>query len=146
MKRTGRLKAQAATEFLAMTALGVSLLAVALLVYSFHAEEAKRVRSALEAHGICMKAASSIGAALALGPFSQSPLALPAKLNGENYSVWVAGKSHLVKVNYDDAGDPAGVGCNFPAANITNSTGGTLFQLARDSIIKNTGGVLKIEP
>ena len=137
---------QVALEFLAFMAIGVAMLAVSLVIYSYYSAAATGSQRALEAEGTCLQVASFFSAVSALGDGASANFSLDKPYAGARYTVRVSGEGNrsLVRVDYDLSGDSMGVGCHLPSANITNGSGNTTFTLARAFMLKNAGGRINV--
>ena len=149
MSITGRrhLQGQVALEFLAFMAIGVAMLAVSLVIYSFYSAAATGSQRALEAEGTCLQVASFFSSIAALGDGTSANFSLARPYAGERYNVRVAKtpqNGSMVRVDYDLSGDSMGVGCRLPAADIANGSGSTTFTLARAFMLRNTGGKINV--
>ena len=136
------LKAQSALEFLLMFSLSLLIFAMAVFMYTLNMNEADAVNDRIEATRLCLQVSSAISSFSALGGNSTYTFDLPKHLNYKNYTVWVIPGQKYVRVDYLQTG----VGCSIQVSNITNSTGGSFFQLEKNATLKNNRGVLVIEP
>jgi len=135
-------KAQASIETLGVLSLMLMLFMIVLSIYFSNVSEASIMADKMTATSICIRISSTLGSFAALGGNSTYSLNLPPYLNSKNYSAYIAQSAGVVKINYGNAG----VGCLLQTTNITNSTGGTTFQLEKNVIVKNDGGVLTVVP
>jgi hypothetical protein len=147
----GRL-GQASTEFLAFMAIGIVILTITLVIYSTYSSAAKSTQLALEADAECVQIASFFSSFAMMGEGSTAAFSLPRSYDGAKYDVWVIGNQSLIKVDYELSGERMGVGCHYPAMNVTNATdGGTgegkVFALNRNFVLHNNGkGVIWVGP
>jgi hypothetical protein len=145
------MKAQVSTEFLAFMAIGIAMLAISLVLYSIYSNAAGRAQRSLEADGLCMQVSSLFSSVSSLGDGASADFSMPATQGG-NYTVWMLGDRSLVKVEYFIAGQKMGVGCHFPAANVTNATASVgcspplpqCFMLMKKFTLQNNGGTLNV--
>jgi hypothetical protein len=137
-------KAQAAVEFLAISAVAIAILAISVLLYNDFSGAAARTKSALEAQAICNGAASTFAAFSALGDGASANFSLPAHAPDTDYTVWIAGDRSIVKVDYSINRDRLGVGCHFPQVRVENATGSAQFQLKQDFFLNKTNGVIMV--
>ncbi|MFA6214620.1 MAG: hypothetical protein WC717_05075 [Candidatus Micrarchaeia archaeon] len=125
-------------------AVDIALLAVALMLYSAYSASAARTGQALEAEGMCQEVSSFFGSFSALGEGASASFHFKKPYAGAEYSVRMLGDRSIVRVDYNVSGNVLGVGCRFPAANVTNGTGAARFQLGRSFNATGSNGVIVV--
>jgi hypothetical protein len=136
-----RIKGQASTEFLIVSALMLMLFSTSLLLYFMNLHEGSVVKERLEATQLCLETASTLGAFASLGGNSTYTLNLSQSEIYKNYTVWINSEQKVVKVNYGEFG----VSCRLPFSNFTNSNGSRIFALEKNASLRNEYGVVYIE-
>ena len=136
------MRAQAGLE--ALVAYGLVLLVFMGAAYtaSLIMDDAAQEKDSLEANSICLGAASEIGALSSSQGNASMQLSLPLEINSKNYTLYVAAANRLLKVDFNGHG----VGCRLQVRNITNSSGASLFVLAKNATLRGNGGVIVVEP
>jgi hypothetical protein len=134
------LKGQASTEFLVLSAMMLMLFFLSMVLYFMNLEEGTAVRERLEATELCLETSSTLGSFAALGGNSTYTLNLSQSEAYKNYTIWVNSGQQVVKVNYGTFG----VACRLGFANLTNSSGATLFMLEKNATLYNEYGVVRV--
>jgi len=134
-------KAQSSIEFMVSTFLVLLLFGIAVWIYGTSMEEANALRSSMEANRICAQVSATLSSLASSGGATAYRFSLPAKVNGENYTVYVVSARNLVKVDFANR---AGVGCGLPSMNITNSTGASFFALGKSAYANSSNGVVRV--
>ncbi len=137
------LLAQASLEFMLTAFLVLILLGISVGIYATSMEEGNALRSSLEANRICIMASSELSSIASVRGSANYTFDFPAKINGENYTIYIVAAKRAVKVDFASR---AGVGCGLPAMNITNSTGAAFFELKKNATAQWKDKVLKIVP
>jgi len=126
------------TAFLVLILLGITV-----GIYGTSMEEGNALKSSLEANRICIMASSALSSIASLQGSANYTFDFPPKINGENYTIYVAPEKRAIKVDFAAR---AGVGCGLPAMNITNSSGATFFELKKNATAQWKDKVLRIVP
>ncbi len=130
----GGMRAQSGVEFMFVFAFMISILGLAVYVYTSEVEEADLLRDNLEAVRVCTLIASSISSFGALGGNSISMLALPDYINYKNYTAYVNANNRVVKIDF--TGTQIGVACPLQTKAIMNSSGASFFVLNKTSSLR----------
>ncbi|VVB58758.1 Uncharacterised protein [Candidatus Anstonella stagnisolia] len=134
------MKAQAAFEFLVLAALILLLFTMSVGIYFMDMQEGSALNDSMKANSVCMGVASSLNALAATGGNSSYTFALPELINGKNYTVRISAAGRAARVDYGEGG----ASCALQFANVTNSTGSTLFELGKNATVRNNGGVFVV--
>lgn len=135
-------KAQVSTEFLVMVSLMILILIVSVSIYSLFVEQGTQIKENLEATQRCLQVSSSINSFASLRGNSSYTFNISNTLNGNNYTIRMAAVSSQVRIDYGSRG----ISCSLETTNITNSSGAAIFVIEKNATIRNSNGVLKIEP
>jgi len=138
-------RAQGGAEFLIMLFVVLTLFLMSVFIYIQNISDAEAARSGVEANAACVRASSAIASLAALGNGANYTLNLPVQINLKNYTARVLSNASRVQIDYSVGGRDAGIGCVFPAVNISNSTGNAFFVLQRNSTLRNVGGAIVVD-
>lgn len=139
---------QASTEYLVLLAFMLSLLAVCMGIYNLQLWEASAAKDKLEANNVCLHVSSTISSFSSLNGNYSYRLNLTPQINSKEYKIYVAVNSSdasrqpIVRVDYG----LGGLGCSLRTKSISNSTGASFFEIQKNATLRNSGGVLVIEP
>ena len=136
------MKAQAGLEFMVMFAMVLLVFAFSVYVYSLFMDQGVAIKTNLEAHRICNQVASSISSLSMLGGNATYTFALPAQVNYNSYTIYIAANHRYISVDYGTAN----AGCYFRTTAITNSTNSTFFVLQPNARIVSNRGVMIAYP
>ena len=124
-----KMKAQVSIDFIILLSIAVGILTFSIYSYYTNTIQVQSSSRYIQASAICQQIRNAVTNAVANGNGFKSSFVLPANLNGQTYTTTVFGAARFVEISF---GNQVAI-CNLASRNVTDSAGGTTFQLTPKS-------------